>query len=401
MSMKKGLLLLLIVFMLKPIVQAQPKDTYLQQANEVFQLVWNKYRVPEHGLFAEYYPNSHKPDITYFQEEGHKAQEVSYLWPMSGIFSSVNVLMELDPKTYKPYLDSMVFAVEQYLDKTRKPHGYQAYPSKFETVDRYYDDNGLVGIDYIDAYMVTANTSYLRKAKEVMTFIESGWTDDFGGGVSWLAGVRDQKPACSNGKATVLALKLYQSTGEKEYLQYAVKSYDWMLETLRDEALDIIWNSLLIPDGTTTGRKGAEVQQHAYTYNTGIMIQSAVRLYKVTGDRHYLEDAQALAEGSYKYYFDYTEDRIPYVKDIPWFTLVLFRGYQELYEIDQNPKYIDAVIERADWAWVHARDEEGLPYADWTGQKEEDKKPKWLLDTSCMAELYARIALIKFTPNNN
>src|SRR5690606_31983097 len=295
------------------------------------------------GLFAEYYPNSHKPDLTYFQESGHKAQEVSYLWPMSGVFSSVNILMELDQKAYKPYLDSMVTAVEQYLDKTRTPHGYQAYPSKFERVDRYYDDNGLVGIDYMDAYVVTADKSYLAKAKAVMSFIESGWTQDFGGGVPWLEGVRDQKPACSNGKATVLALKLYQATRDEAYLRYAIKSYDWMLNTLRDDSLNIIWNSLLIPDGTAAGRKDAEVQKHAYTYNTGTMIQSAVRLYKITGKKSYLNDARALAEGSYKYYFGHTDDGAPYVRDIPWFTVVLFRGYQELYEIDRNPRYVEAV----------------------------------------------------------
>ena len=388
--MKAILSLVLALCMLALATQAQQERRYLQRAEDTFRLVWDKYRVHEHGLFAEYYPNSYKPDLTYFQEGGQKAKEVSFLWPMSGVFSSVNVLMELEPATYKSYLDSMVIAVEQYLDKTRTPYGYQAYPSKFETVDRYYDDNGLVGIDYIDAYAITADSTYLSKAKDVMTFIESGWTDDFGGGVSWLEGVRDQKPACSNGKATVLALKIYQASGEDKYLQYAMKSYNWMLATLRDDTLNIIWNALLTPNKTTS-----QVQEHAYTYNTGTMIQSAVRLYKITSNVKYLEDARALAEGSYKYYFGYTAEGVPHVNDIPWFTLVLFRGYHELYEIDQNPKYVNAIIERADWAWQHARDEEGLPFADWTGRKDEIKKPKWLLDTSCMAELYGRIALIK------
>ncbi len=48
------------------------------------------------------------------------------------------------------YVDSMVTAMEEYYDTTRVPFGYQAYPVRFEKVDRYYDDNGLVGIDYID-----------------------------------------------------------------------------------------------------------------------------------------------------------------------------------------------------------------------------------------------------------
>ncbi|MDR3142959.1 MAG: glycoside hydrolase family 88 protein [Tannerellaceae bacterium] len=369
---------------------AQQQGIYLDRAEEAFALVWDKYRVNEYGLFSEYYPNSYKPDLNYFQGDVQQAKEVSYLWPMSGVFSSVTVLMEINQNKYASYLDSMVIAVEKYLDKTRTPYGYQAYPSKFEVVDRYYDDNGLVGIDYIDSYNLTKNPLYLQRAKDVMTFIESGWTDDFGGGVSWLEGIRDQKPACSNGKATVLALKLYEATHEQQYLNYGMKSYNWMISTLRDDSLHIIWNSLLTPEGTHS-----EVQKHPYTYNTGTMIQAAVRLYKITNNSKFLEDAKALAEGSCKFYFDHTKEGIPYVKDMPWFTLVLFRGYQELYEIDKDLRYVNVVIERADWAWQHARDKEGLSYHDWSGREDESKKPKWLLDTSCMAELYARIAIIK------
>lgn len=373
-------------------MNAQQKSNYLDRAKETFDLVWSKYRVPKHQLFSEYYPNSYKPDLNYFQGDVQQAKEVSYLWPMSGVFSSATVLMEIDTVRYAPYLDSMVIAVEQYLDKTRNPYGYQAYPSKFEKVDRYYDDNGLVGIDYIDSYNITKNPVFLKRAKDVMTFIESGWSDDFGGGVSWLEGVRDQKPACSNGKATVLAIKIYQASGEEKYLHYGMKSYNWMLSILRDDSLNIVWNALLIREG-----QKSEVQKHAYTYNTGTLLQSAVRLYKITSNAKYLEDAKALAEGSYKFYFGHTADGIPYVKDMPWFTVVLFRGYQELYEIDKNPKYVDTVIECADWAWNHARDKEGFLYHDWTGKEDESKKPKWLLDTSCMAELYARAAIIKGT----
>ncbi|MFD2744302.1 glycoside hydrolase family 76 protein [Sphingobacterium populi] len=385
----KLLLFVLLSFSMIQLI-AQQKNTYLDRSEEIMKLVWEKYRVHEHGLFSEYYPNTFKPDLTYFQQSNQKAKEVSYLWPMSGLFSAVNILSELKPEVYIPYVDSMVLAVEQYLDTSRTPHGYQAYPSKFETVDRYYDDNGLVGIDYMDSYAITGNANYLSKAQDVMAFIESGWTDSFGGGVAWLEGVHDQKPACSNGKATVLALKIYTATKDDKYLNYGIQSYNWMLGTLQDKDLNIIWNALLTPpDGTS------KVQQHAYTYNTGTMIQAAVRLYKITSNAKYLEDARNLAEGSYNYYFDYTPEGIPHVKDIPWFTLVLFRGYQELFEIDQDSKYIDAVIERADWAWHNARDEEGLPYQDWTGRKKEYKTPKWLLDTSCMAELYARIAQLK------
>lgn len=364
------------------------KTPYLEKAEYMFQKVWSMYRVPKHGLFSEYYPNSYKPDLTYFQDNTNKkAQEVSYLWPMSGVFSSTNILMGIDAKKYAPFLDSMITAVENYYDTSRTPPGYQAYPEKFEKSDRYYDDNGLVGIDYIDAYNVTKNPHYLAKAKEVFTFIKSGWSDDFGGGVSWLEGIRDQKPACSNGKATVLALKLYQSTKDKKYLSEGKLFYNWMMTHLEDSTLHIIWNSL-----STVNGKPDKV---FYTYNTGTMIQSSVRLYNITGEKKYLNNARRLAEGSFRYFIKKSDKGFRYIDDLPWFNVVLFRGYQELYEVDRNPKYINAIISGADWAWENARDEAGLIYKDWTGQKDEKKQPKWLLDESCMAELYARIAIIK------
>lgn len=385
--MKKNIFLLMVCSVF--ILQAENKKTpYLDKAEYLFQKVWSMYRVQKYGLFSEYYPNSYKPNLTYFQDNTNKkAQEVSYLWPMSGVFSSTNILTGIDAQKYKPFLDSMIIAVENYYDTSRTPPGYQAYPGKFEKSDRYYDDNGLVGIDYIDAYNITKNPAYLAKAKEIFVFIKSGWSEDYDGGVSWLEGIRDQKPACSNGKATVLALKLYQATKDKKYLQEGKSFYNWMMTHLEDSTQHIIWNSL-----STINGKPDKV---FYTYNTGTMIQSSVRLYKITGEKKYMNNAQCLAEGSYQHFVKKSDKGFTYVDDLPWFIVVLFRGYQELYDVDHNPKYINSIISGADWAWENARDEAGLLYKDWTGQKDEKKQPKWLLDEACMAELYARIAVIK------
>ena len=150
--MRYPIFFVFVLFLLSACNKKQTKETpYMDRAEELFQNVWSKYRVPQYGLFAEHYPNTYKPDLTYFQDSTHKAQETSYLWPMSGIFSDVNLLAEYNPERYASYQDSMVMAVEKYYDDKRIPAGYQAYPVQFKKVDRYYDDNGLVGIDYIDA----------------------------------------------------------------------------------------------------------------------------------------------------------------------------------------------------------------------------------------------------------
>ena len=177
-------------------------------AEEMFRKVWDMYRVPEYGLFSEYYPNSYRPDVNYFDDGAKSTQEVSFLWPMDGVFTSAVALAEVDPVKYGCYVDSMVMAVEQYYDDGRMPAGYQAYPVRMGKVDRYYDDNGLVGLAYVAAYGVTRNPAHLEKAKQVMTFILSGWRPDHDGAVSWLEGVENQKPGCANGKAMLLAQHL-------------------------------------------------------------------------------------------------------------------------------------------------------------------------------------------------
>ena len=233
------LIMVLSVFVLNAGVRKTP---YLDRAEQIYRKVWDMYRVPKYGLFSEYYPNSYKPDLTYFQDNtGKKAQEVSYLWPMSGVFSATNILMEFNKHKYKAFQDSMITAVGYYYDNKRTPPGYQAYPVKLDKSDRYYDDNGLVGIDLIDAYRTGKNKEYLIKAEEVYTFINSGWSEDFGGGVSWLEGVRDQKPACSNGKATVLCLKLYQATFDKVYLDQGILFYNWMCDHLLFSRYVFFW----------------------------------------------------------------------------------------------------------------------------------------------------------------
>lgn len=365
-----------------------PSGEHYQFAEEMFRKVWELYRVPGHGLFSEYYPNSYRPDVNYFEDGAKNAQEVSFLWPMDGVFTSAVALAGIEPGKYGCYVDSMAMAVEQYYDDARVPAGYQAYPVKMGKVDRYYDDNGLVGLAYITAYGVTRNPAYLEKAKQVMTFILSGWRPDYDGGVSWLEGVANQKPGCSNGKAMMLALELYGATKDPYYLTTGRRFYDWIDAYLHDPELDIVWNSWLT-------QPGARLDKAVYSYNTGLLLQGAVALYRYTGDAAYLDNARRLAEGARRFYLQETHAGQPANRDLPWFYLVLFRGYHDLYNLDGDSKYVDIFIRWMDWARENARDRAGLFYNDWSGSSDEANTPKWLLDESCIPEFFVRAAMIR------
>jgi hypothetical protein len=73
----------------------------------------------------------------------------------------------------------------------------------------------------------------------------------------------------------------------------------------------------------------------------------------------------------------------------------LFRGYEALYRVDGNYKYVGAIEHDLNYAWENSRDKYGLVSHNWTPAKAELQKSKWLLDEACIAELYARLGMIK------
>jgi rhamnogalacturonyl hydrolase YesR len=369
----------------------QPKYSsaeYLKRSTAMYQKVWRQYRVPAYsGLFSENYPANNTDSLTYMQGGGVKPKEVSFLWPFSGVLSATNVLLKVPSERKKQllYLDSLLTGIEKYRDVSRQPEGYQAYPVQFEKADRYYDDNGLVGLDYMEAYLNTNNALYLQKAKAVFKFIQSGWDDQLGGGVYWLEGHKDQKPACSNGMAMLTALKIYQGSKDKYYLQWGLKYYNWMYDHLRDSA------GIYANDMKMDGR----VNKTFYSYNSGSMMEASVLLYRFTKDTKYLKEAQAIAEGTLKHFGALSRSaQQPMQIDLPWFITVLFRGYEALYHEDSNYKYIGAIEKALNYAWENSRDQYGLVTHSWLPNAAELKKPKALLDEGCIAELYARLSLI-------
>lgn len=361
-------------------------NQYTVRAKYMFDKVWSLYRVNEYNLFSEYFPQQHSDTLTYMQESQVSSKKVSFLWPFSGIFSATNAMMRLpgERQHYQVFLDSVVNGMELYRDTTRKPVGYQAYPPEFEKSDRYYDDNGLVAIDYLEAYKNTGNKLYLKRAKEVFKFILSGWSSKLGGGVTWLEGHEDQKPACSNGMATLAGLKLYEATKDRSYLQWGLKFYDWMHNNLRDSA-GLYWNDKKTADSS--------INKTYWTYNSGSMLEASVLLYRFTGNKKYLREAQAIAKASYQYFGKPLKNHQVVILDMPWFVVVLLRGYEALYYEDHNPKYINTITENVDHAWFQ-KDKYGLISKNWYGAVEVSK-PKWLLDEACMIEFYARIANLK------
>ncbi|RDC58233.1 glycosyl hydrolase family 76 [Pedobacter chinensis] len=152
----------------------------------------------------------------------------------------------------------------------------------------FYDDMEWNALTMLRLYQVTKDEKYLNAVKTLWTDIIGGWNETYAdGGVAWMKTQPYSKNACSNGPASLLAIRLFNVTKDDQYKQWAVKIYEWQKNTLFERASGAVYDNI---NGNTN-----VISQVALTYNQGTFMASAVELYQVTGDKAYLNDAQKVA----------------------------------------------------------------------------------------------------------
>lgn len=367
----------------------QKEVTDLAMADSLLTNVLSLYHVEKYDLLSETYPINPETQVTYLAEgsEQKKGQEVSFLWPYSGMLSGcVSLYKTTGDAKYRDILEKQILpGLELYWDNIREPFCYQSYPMFNGKSDRFYDDNDWLAIDFCDYYALTKEPKYLEKAEALHAYIYSGWSEELGGGIFWCEQQRVSKNTCSNAPATVLCMKLYELTKKPEYLEWAKKTYAWTKENLCDTTDYVYWDNIAL---------NGKIATQKYTYNSGQMIQAGVLLYKETGDESYLADAQRTAKGSFDHFTSMRKlpngKAIRFYTSSPWFNVIMFRGLKALYEVDGNALYVNTMADNARYAWKNTRDENGLLGDDWSGLK--NKKHKWLLDNACMLELFSEMS---------
>ncbi len=361
----------------------------LDRARQLTTLIYKLYGIEDSPLLRENHPYDRTYRADYLAEGAEGAPNAySYLWPFSGTLSAVNVLFEVTgDNVYLTMLEDRILpGLQQYYDHSRAPAGYASYVMNEGLSDRFYDDNIWLGIDFAELYLASHESRYLEMAKHIWDFVKSGEDDILGGGIYWCEQKKTSKNTCSNAPAAVFALRMFEATQDSTYFFDGKTWYDWTKRHLQDPADGLYWDNVNL-EGSISKRK--------YPYNSGQMIQSAVLLYRFTGDDSYLREAQRIAESGYLYFFeDFTPPNgAPFrllKRSDNWFIAVMMRGYAELYHADGNKRYLDAFRKSLDYAWNHARDPDGLFSKNWKHVDENGRK--WLLDQAAMIEMYARIS---------
>ena len=226
---------------------------------------------------------------------GHAAtHSYAHLWPLSQAISASLVFGSLPGRTAAAARADALRTVGA-LPHYRVGQGYESItmPPRNRGGNLYYDDNNWIALDLLAVYRLTGSQAYLRRAEGVFRFLVSGWdtnaSDVCPGGIYWARPPLPQiRTTVSTANAALVALRLYQATGRRDYLTWAQRMYGWVTRCLAGP------NGLYFDHLDSLGN----VSKQEWTYNQGAMIAADVLLARATGQQSYLDQARATAKAA-------------------------------------------------------------------------------------------------------
>lgn len=149
------------------------------------------------------------------------------IWGEVPMFETADALQMAQPSgAHRRLIEKFGLASERYWD--RGLGGYAPYPGDREAkVQAFFDDNGWLGIAFVEAYAADGEQRWLRDAQRAFKFIsEDGWDASGGGGMWWnTSHPYHSGPALASD--TLLGMLLYGEDHESWQLEDAKEYVDW------------------------------------------------------------------------------------------------------------------------------------------------------------------------------
>ncbi len=208
----------------------------------------------------------HLPDQRLYAESWSARDGASgpaFAWSCGVALSALNAGADEDASweaALREYADALVV----YWNPEGPVPGYDVLPCP-KPVDRYYDDNEWLVLALLETHAILGDAAYLDRAERAMRFVLSGRDEFLGDGIYWRESDRASKNACSNAPAALAAYRLYEVTGNPEYLSAGNTLLDWTLRTLADPEDGLVWDNVRL-DGS--------VEKTKWSYNTALTLQA-------------------------------------------------------------------------------------------------------------------------------
>ncbi len=249
--------------------------SYAQMAAEVTDSIHKNFWLEERALYSRTI-DDRSPD---------------FIWGGGVMFSTLATAARHDSK-YRDILRRNFVGMEAYWDSKAVVPGYEPAPIAGGGNDKYYDDNAWMVISLIEAYEITGDSRYLKRARETLDFVMSGWDDVLGGGIWWHESHKDDsKNTCANAPTAVGGFRLSKHVnGEERAKRIAdgMKIIVWTTRNLRGK------NGLF---GDNIKRNG-EVNGGQLTYNSALMLRAYLCVYALTGNDIYLQEARQMGRAA-------------------------------------------------------------------------------------------------------
>ena len=261
--------LLISVFFL----QACGKDNNpVDTGGEVYTINWTAAADSSSNAFIMSYWNGAD---SYFNFNNSGQKDFNY-WPQA---HALDVAVDAYTRTNDNFYKT---TITQWYEGVKKKNG-----NTF--LNEFYDDMEWNALAMLRAYNATQDTRFKTSAIEVWKNIQTGWNSNADGGISWKKDQPYSKNACSNGPACILAARLFQQFGDAADKEWALKIYSWEKENLFNPANGAVYDNI-------DSRTGTVQKTWIFTYNEGTFLGSALELYKITGEKGYLNDAVKAAD---------------------------------------------------------------------------------------------------------
>ncbi len=250
----------------------------------------------QYGLYAE--------EIT---ANGDFLKPVSYLWPASHLLRAFKNGYRQNPEKYFQPLRSYAISLDKYLSDAGGKFGYAAYPGDQK---RFYDDNGLMIIQFAEIYSLIADERMLQRARWAYDFCnhdrDSNWgipqhEDELGQGMFYSMAVN---------QTGLGAALLYAITHESVYLEEAETYYQQLNnpQVLLKDPVNSLFHQYTFYQGgewSLSGTINGEPRSGAgfRAYQTTHVVQLAILLYRLTGQHQYLADAGLMLDKAIVYWY--------------------------------------------------------------------------------------------------
>jgi hypothetical protein len=327
----------------------QPEIDFRQWATQTLQQIDLDLRKPGSNLYAEYANTS-----------GSQSQ-TAYLWPQGILFHALNNAASIDPNTYLDKLKS--FADELHTRYWSYKYGIWGYDSSTTGGTRFYDDNAWIAMAYMKLYELTeSNGLYLQRAKDTMAFVMSGENSQPHSGIAWDEGSVGTS-VCSTAPAIVANLLLYKATAVQDYLDDALRLYNWIANPaigMQDAKTGLYHQGCDENLSVNWGYRG---------YQTAVPLRACLLFHEIIADNAYLAEAQRLARAMEDHWVN---SYGAFAETGQWGGFDMVEAYVDLYNVDSNSHWLDIVRVALYFLHTNSRDPNGRYPENWdtfqTGQ---------------------------------